>query len=206
MAIVLQNVSAIIFDLGAVIININPSLAHKAFENLGVSQIDKQFTISHQEGVFKDFEIGKITVAEFRDSFRQFITTPVSDAEIDAAWNAMILDIPPHRIELLKELNNKYNTYLLSNTNAIHTQFIFDYLQKTYGLKNLNPLFNKCYYSQDIGMRKPNAEAFEYVLNTHNLNPTKTLFLDDNADNINAAKALGIQAVLVKEDIANYFA
>lgn len=206
MAAVLQNVSAIIFDLGAVIINIDPSLAHKAIEALGVQEIDKQFTITHQEGIFKDFEIGKVTVDEFRNSFRQFISKPVSDDKIDAAWNAMILDIPVHRIELLKELNSKYNTYLLSNTNAIHTKFIFDYLQKKYGLENLNPLFNKCYYSQEIGVRKPNAEAFEHVLNAHHLKPQETLFLDDNADNINASKALGIQSVLVKEDVATYFA
>lgn len=206
MAVVLENVSAIIFDLGAVIINIDPSLTHKAFDALGISQIDKQFTITHQEQVFKDFEVGKITLAEFRDSFRQFISQSVSDAEIDAAWNAMILDIPAHRIELLKELNSKHETYLLSNTNTIHTQFIFDYLQKEYNLENLNPLFNRCYFSQEIGMRKPNAEAFEYVLNAHNLKPQETLFLDDNADNINASKALGIQSVLVMEDVATYFA
>lgn len=206
MAAVLENVSAIIFDLGGVIINIDPSLTYKAFDALGIAEIDKQFTFTHQEQVFKDFEVGKITTAEFRDSFRQFITQPVSDDDIDVAWNAMILDIPTHRIELLKKLNNKYDTYLLSNTNAIHTKFIFDYLQKVYDLENLNPLFNTCYFSQEIGLRKPNAEAFEFVLNAHNLKPQETLFLDDNADNINASTALGIQSILVKDDVTTYFA
>jgi putative hydrolase of the HAD superfamily len=201
----LEPVSAIIFDLGGVIINIDPSLTHKAFDNLGVSQIDKQFTFTHQEKVFKDFEVGNITTEGFRNSFRKFIEHPVSDDAIDAAWNAMLLDIPPHRIELLKKLNSQYETYLLSNTNIIHMQSINSYLKQEHGLENLGPLFNTCYFSQEIGVRKPNAEAFEYVLKAHNLSPKNTLFFDDNADNINTSAELGIQSVLVKEDITTYF-
>lgn len=202
----LETVKAIIFDLGGVIINIDPSLTYKAFDSLGISQIDKQFTYTHQEKVFKDFEVGAITIDAFRNSFRKFIEQPVSDEAIDKAWNTLLLDIPQHRIELLKRLNSKYETYLLSNTNSIHTQSINNYLAKEHGLKSLDSLFDKCYFSQEIGVRKPDAEAFEYVLNAHNLTSESTLFLDDNADNVKAANSLGMQTVLVKEDVATYFA
>ncbi len=202
----LETVSAIIFDLGGVIINIDPSLTHKAFDELGVSQIDKQFTFTHQEKIYKDFEVGKISIAEFRDSFRKFIEKPVSDTEIDAAWNAMLLDIPQHRIELLRSLKSKYQTYLLSNANIIHVDSINRYLLEKYSIRSLNPLFDTCYFSQDIGMRKPNAQAYQHILNKHDLNPKETLFFDDNADNVDAAEKLGIQSVLVRQDITTYFA
>jgi putative hydrolase of the HAD superfamily len=202
----LEPVKAIIFDLGGVIINIDPSLTHKAFDALGISQVDKQFTFTHQEKIYKDFEVGKISITEFRDSFRKFIEKPVSDNEIDVAWNAMLLDIPQHRIELLRNLKSKYQTYLLSNTNIIHVDSINCYLLEKHNFESLNPLFDNCYFSQDIGMRKPNAQAYQYVLNMHDLNPNETLFFDDNADNIAAAEKLGIQSVLVRQDIATYFA
>lgn len=201
----LDNIEAIIFDLGGVIINIDPMLTHKAFDRLGISQVDKQFTFTHQEQVYKDFEVGKISIAEFRDSFRKFIDRPVDDGAIDNAWNAMLLDIPPHRIDVLKDLNNRYKSYLLSNTNVIHTDSINAYLKKEHGMDNLNPLFNTCYFSQEIGYRKPNAEAFNYVLENNNLSPKNTLFLDDNKDNVDAAKALGINTILVHQDMASYF-
>lgn len=205
MKVNLTAIKAIIFDLGGVIININPELTHKAFESLGVKQIDKQFTFTHQEQVFKDFEVGKISIGEFRNSFRKLIDQPITDDTIDNAWNSMLLDIPKHRIELLERLNSKYDTYLLSNTNVIHMDSINKYLHESHNLPSLKPLFNTCYYSQDIGHRKPNAEAFEFVLNAHNLNPEETLFLDDNAENVAASKALGIQTILVRQDVATYF-
>jgi len=51
-----------------------------------------------------------------------------------------------------------------------------------------------------MGMRKPDSEIFEFVLNTHQLNPSETLFIDDSPQHINTAKSLGIQTHLMLPD------
>jgi putative hydrolase of the HAD superfamily len=55
--------------------------------------------------------------------------------------------------------------------------------------------------------RKPDANIYEQVLDENNLKPNETLFLDDNADNIAGANALGIRTVYVvtPDHIITYF-
>jgi len=119
----------------------------------------------------------------------------------------MVLDFPPERFALLKELKKHFNTYLLSNTNEIHFIFYTNLLYKTFKIKNLSELFLKEYYSHIIGMRKPDIKFYELVLNENNLIPSETLFIDDTAINIEIADKTGINTYLLQknETICNIF-
>lgn len=112
----------------------------------------------------------------------------------------MLLDIPEEKLTLLAELKKKYRTFLLSNTNVIHVRSISAYLQQQYGIPDFSPYFEKCYFSCDIGMRKPDAEIFLHVLNENKLVAEETLFIDDSEQHIRSARALGIQAVLMDQN------
>ena len=86
---------------------------------------------------------------------------------------------------------------MLSNTNHIH---IKEFHRKYHQKKRTQPFddfFDKAYYSCEMGLRKPNAEIFEFVLQENKLDVTKTLFVDDSAQNIEAARTLGIQTILL---------
>jgi glucose-1-phosphatase len=74
-------------------------------------------------------------------------------------------------------------------------------------VQSLDECFHKSYYSHLMRKRKPEPEIFLQVLHENDLDPAETIFLDDNADNIAGAKAVGINAVFVdKPDfILNYF-
>jgi putative hydrolase of the HAD superfamily len=104
-----------------------------------------------------------------------------------------LLDIPKHRIDILKHLKDKYKLVLLSNTNEIHLNEIYNYMQHEFGEDVLTPNFHHCYYSQEIGMRKPDAEIYEFVTHQQNLIPTETLFLDDKEENLIASQKIGWQ-------------
>jgi len=189
---------AVIFDFGNVIINIDIPRTFQAFSNLtGKKQAAIEKLITEGQ-LFRRYESGQFTDIEFREIVRQTVGFPLSDLEVDKAWNALLLDIPKERIELLKEIRKKYPIYLLSNTNNIHIEASNNYLKKTFGFKHLDELFDQLFLSYEIGMWKPDTEIYHYVLDSLNLRPHEVLFLDDNQKNIESAKGLGMQTILVE--------
>lgn len=198
---------AIIFDLGGVILNINYESTINAFKKLGVANFDELYTQAKQNHVFDNFEMGKISPTEFRDYIRNASDTNLNDDDIDMAWNAMLLDLPLRRIELLKELAKTYSIFLYSNTNQIHLNAFRNSIHNQYGDNRLlEKLFIKTYYSHEINMRKPNANGFLKIINDNNLEVESTLFIDDSEQHIKGAKKIGLQTVwLENKDITEIF-
>ena len=185
----------IVFDLGNVIINIDPDLTLRKFKEFGVTNFDEMYTIMRQTDVFDRLDTGKITLPEFRNAIRDFTRVNISDAQIDEAWCAMLLDFPEENAELLRKLRNGgYKLYLLSNTNEMHIDYYTEYLKQQFGRDLLSELFDRAFYSHEIGYRKPNREAFEHVLQAEGLKPAETLFIDDLEHNVIGARQTGIQA------------
>lgn len=198
----------IIFDLGGVLLNIDYSLVTKAFSALGLSNFDELYSKAHQTKLFDLYEKGQISSEAFRNHVKTCFSTPIDDNTIDKAWNAMLLDLPPERLHLLQQLKTGHRTFLLSNTNDIHIQYINKYLQETFGIAELSGYFEKVYLSYEVGMRKPDAEIFELVLSENNLDPNETLFIDDSIQHIEGAKKLGIHTYWLdvkKESVMDLF-
>lgn len=182
---------ALIFDFGGVIINIDFKLTHQAFRVLGIEHLDQKFSQTQQSGFFDRFEKGEISSANFRKEIKQFLDSNISDLELDQAWNKMLLDIPARRIEIIKQLKTQYQCVLLSNTNQIHYDFYRKELEKVHAYEKFSDLFDKTYFSHEIGMRKPDKEIYNYVLEDLKLKPEEVLFIDDTQKNIEAANELG---------------
>ncbi|MCS6833926.1 MAG: HAD-IA family hydrolase, partial [Flammeovirgaceae bacterium] len=130
----------------------------------------------------------------FRKELKSFLELSIEDHVLDEAWNAMLLDIPAERLQLLGELQKKKKIFLLSNTNAIHKE-AFDKKLQQHGYSTLDVFFEKAYYSHLVGDRKPNASIFERVLQENQLNPQTTLFIDDTYQHIAGAKSVGLQTI-----------
>jgi len=198
----------IIFDLGGVIINIDYSLTTQAFDRLGLPNFDSLFSQAKQNQLFDLYEKGLVPSSDFRNEVRKYLGKPLEDVIIDDAWNAMLLDVPAERLQLLKKAKLNYKTFLLSNTNDIHIETFNSYLQKNFGIADLSGHFDKLYLSYKVGMRKPDKEIFELVLTENDLKPHETLFIDDSVQHVEAAKKLNIQAYLLdvkKESIIDLF-
>lgn len=195
----MNGIKNIIFDLGGVIINLDYDATREAFIQLGFRDFDAVYSQVQQGGLFDAMDKGEITPGEFRNKIRQCIDRDVSDDEIDAAWNAMLLDVPADRIELLKQLKEKYRLFLLSNTNSIHVKQFSADLQHVYGTPDFTPYFEKWYYSCAMGMRKPDAEIFEYLLNENQLRAEETLFIDDSVQHIEGAQKCGLKTLYLRK-------
>ncbi len=200
--------TTIIFDLGGVILNINYEKTITAFKELGITEFEHFFTQAAQTKLFDRFDTGDISPDEFRQQLRNISGIHLTDQQIDHAWNAMLLDLPPNRIKLLEEVRKNYRTFLLSNTNAIHYPVYMQYMKETYGVESLEALFEKQYLSFELGMRKPNRNIFERVIQENNLSPEKTLFIDDSKQHVHGARQTGLQALWLnveKNTIASLF-
>ena len=197
---------AIIFDLGGVIINLDYQLTIEAFKKLGIDNFEEMYTQAKQNNLFDDFETGKISSQHFINSLLPFLPSGTSANKVVHAWNAMILDFPKKRLELLDQLNSKYRVFLLSNTNDVHLQAVNRSLANTTDRK-LDTYFEKVYLSHEVKLRKPHKEIFELVCTEQNLNPETTIFIDDTIGHVNGANSIGLKGIhLVDKTIEEMFA
>lgn len=200
-------VKNIIFDFGGVICNIDISITEKAFIEMGIRQFDKEYSVTERDNFFGSFETGKITPHQFRETLKKYFDRPVTGEEIDTAWNALLQDIPASRIALLRRLAPRYRLFLLSNTNEIHYSRYLKDLQDEHGVLGFEGLFEKAYFSHQIGLRKPFREVFDYVISDAGLNRNETLFIDDSIQHVEGARKAGLLAYNLRdgEDITELF-
>ena len=189
----MQQIKNIIFDLGGVFVDIHFHLTQEAFEKLGVTHFQEFFTQHHASDLFQLLETGKLSEKEFYAAFRKETGLNVTDEEIKHAWNALLDRFPKERINWLKKIKNRYKIFLFSNTNKIHYDAFMQGYTEDFGKNDFNEQFIKAYYSQELGLRKPFLESFQYILNEQGLDPAETLFIDDTLKNIEAAKKAGLQ-------------
>ena len=190
-----MKIKNIIFDLGGVIINLDYNRTANAFKELGFQHFDTIYSQKKQEHLFDDFEKGILSPEQFRSILKQHFNKPVSDLEIDQAWNAMLLDIPAEKMELLNQLQTNYRIFLLSNTNIIHVKAFTAILENAYGPNAFEKVFEKVYYSCFLKMRKPDHEIFEMVINENKLIKEETIFIDDSIHHVEGAIRSGIRGI-----------
>jgi len=189
----MNNIDAIIFDLGGVIINLDNKLTENAFVALGAKDFNHYFGHGFAASFFKDYEVGKISSKQFINDLKTMIQLDVPDEIIIDAWNALLLDFPPERIKLLDNLKKKYRLFLFSNTNELHLEALRKIYRKTFGNGELDDHFEKTYYSHLLGMRKPDKASYEFIINENKLSASSTLFVDDAMINVEGANAAGLK-------------
>ena len=194
---ILKGIRTIIFDLGGVLLNIDPKKTIEAFGALGMEQLVGDKGLSYDHAIFYLMEQGKITPEEFRNGVRELLPCKVDDIQIDTAWTAMLLDFPKIRVELVKKLRDKYKVYLFSNTNAIHVEKYHSNFRNQHAFE-VSTLFEKDFYSNEIGFRKPSPEAFQEIIRLSGIHPEESLFIDDSLANVEAAIAAGLKGFWIE--------
>jgi len=187
------------FDLGGVIMNIRRQNCVEAFKKIGMANPDEFLGEYCQSGPFADIENGSATAQEFRDAIRSLLPSPVSDRDIDEAFGQFLIGIPPHRLEELQELKERFSLYLLSNTNPIMWADGIDRNFRLLG-HDVNYYFKGIIRSYEAKVMKPAPEIFLIAERRFNIKPEETIFLDDSEANCKAAEALGFKTIWVKPE------
>lgn len=193
-----NDITAIIFDLGGVVLNLDMELTFNAFAQMGIDSKQLLYMSGGPDGIIGEYEKGLISSEEFLRRIISLIPGNVAQDDIVSAWNKMLLNLPPSRIELLQSIKQNYPIYLLSNTNEIHVEAFEKGVEKEFGYPVLNEIFTETYYSCRMGMRKPDVEIYRFVTDKHDLDPKRTLFIDDNSENVTGAIKAGLQGLHLK--------
>lgn len=201
-----MDIKNIIFDLGGVILNINYHKTADAFKALGVANFDALYSQAQQSNLFDLLETGKISENDFRDQIKKITSVRLTYAQIDEAWNAMLLNLPSPRLRLLENLKSSgYQLFLLSNTNSIHYRAYTQNLKTEHNISGLEHFFHQTFFSHLIHQRKPHPETFKFVLQQAQINAHQTIFIDDSLQHVEGAKLAGIQAYHLQQELVDFF-
>ena len=191
-------IKTILFDMGGVVITLAQPQAIERFKALGLKDAEQRLDAYTQQGIFGDLESGKITDEVFRRELSVLVGRELTWQECCEAWKGYCGDVPKRNLRKMKELRERgYRVVLLSNTNPFMMSWVMSNEFDGEG-HSLAYYLDAAYESYKCGAMKPDAKFFNAVIEGERLSPSETLFIDDGPRNIEAAKALGIQTLLVK--------
>lgn len=179
-----MNLKAICFDLGNVLIFFDWKIAENRLNEIepDLGYCTTQFLKNNRELIVK-LEKGKISDDEFLTQVKNHINSKIDKITLakiysEIFWENKVLT------SLLPRLHQKYNLYLLSNTNAIH---------KKYGWEKFKFLnnFDKLFLSHELGYIKPEKDIYQRVIDETKINPNEILYIDDVKEFVEAARECG---------------
>lgn len=179
--------------MGNVIVDVDVPETYRAFAKLADISEEQSTRIFEEKKFYFNLEIGKIDNSEFRNLLRDSFGGNLTDEEIDTAWCAMLVNLPKERLDRIKELGKSYRIFLLSNTNSIHIKCVSE-KSAVYGYDFLS-LFETTLFSYELGFMKPDRDFYIEAIKKTGLKVEETLFIDDNFDNIESAKTVGIETI-----------
>ncbi len=182
----METIENLILDFGGVLLDLDERATYEAFVALGLEKVPPELT-----AVNLDFQRGKVGREQYVAFLKRYLPPGTTTAQVEDAWCAMLRQVPPARWHLLVRLGKRYRLFLLSNTDPIH----IDRLRRRMDLDAFEQLFERVYYSQDTGLRKPERALFERVLRENGLDAARTLFVDDMLENVEGARAAGLQGL-----------
>ena len=191
-----MHIKNIIFDSGGVILDINMQKTIDGFAALGLPQNELRFDVGETADLMHRYQLGHFATDEFCRLVAAKCNPGTTPEQVALAWNSICLGIPERKLNAIKALKQRANAYLLSNTNDLHWQYCLDHWFNANG-NRCEDFFDKVFLSQNMHLEKPYSEIFEQVIK---VTGTDAIFLDDNLDNVNAAKNCGIQAVQITPD------
>ncbi|RWR03151.1 alpha-D-glucose-1-phosphatase [[Pantoea] beijingensis] len=192
-----------IFDLGNVIVDIDFNRVLGVWSDLGrvpLSTLQSRFNMGEN---FKKHERGEITDEQFAAGICAELDIALSFEQFTAGWQAVFVDIRKDVIAIMHKLREQgHRVVILSNTNRLHCH----YWPSQY--PEVQQAADKLYLSQEMGLRKPEAAIYQNVLAEERVTADQAIFFDDNQENIEGARAVGITSVHVTDAavIPAYFA
>jgi len=186
-------IRTIIFDLGGVIITLDPQQAVNRFKALGLEDAEKRLDSYTQSGIFGDLEHGLISEEDFRRELSKLVGREVTHEECAHAWQGYAKEVPQRNLDALDRLRKEgYRVLLLSNTNPYMMEWVESPAFDGKG-HPVSYYFDHCYLSYQMKLMKPSTDIFRAVLRNEKTFASECLFVDDGARNVATASQLGMR-------------
>src|SRR6202051_21071 len=180
---------ALLFDLGRVVLDIDFSKVLACWAgHAGCEPAQLVERFSTREEFYRRHETGEISDAQVFGALRASLGVGISDAQFLEGWNAIFAGEMPGIAPLLKRAGKRLPLYAFSNTNSAHVEY--------FSVAHADVLghFRELFLSSSIGLRKPDAEAFDHVVQAIGVPACRIVFFDDSVENIEGARARGLAA------------
>jgi HAD superfamily hydrolase (TIGR01509 family) len=182
---------ALLFDLGRVVLDVDFNKALERWAgHAGCAPADLVARFLRDDA-YKRHETGAISDAEFFAALRSSLGIELSDAQFIEGWNAIFVGEMPGIVPLLARAGQRLPLYAFSNTNPAHAAHVSQHFAEVLGH------FREIFLSSTIGLRKPDAEAYDHVVKAIGVPAPRIVFFDDLMENIEGARARGLTAVHV---------
>ncbi|WP_431096567.1 HAD-IA family hydrolase [Polaromonas aquatica] len=187
-----HHIQALLFDLGGVLIDVDFNRVLEYWQPISRLTIEELKATFSSDLPYQQHERGEITAAQYFAHLAVNLELQDDLAHITQGWNAIFGGEITETLNLVREARAHLPCYVFSNTNATH-QAVWTALYPS-----LAQSFERIFVSSEIGYRKPERRAFEYVANAMGVPLDAILFFDDHPDNVEGARAAGLQAVQVR--------
>ena len=196
----MSKVSAILFDLGNVLFDLDIPRTWRAMEKIMDVSFEHPFAYPPTKEIMYAYECGTIDTGTFVGEIQRLCVPGTTAEQVVNAWNAMLLQMPAQRFAFLEALKKEFPLFLLSNINTLHLEYFYRHVRDQHQVRNWNTdYFQQTFYSNHLGLRKPDPAIYQHVLASIDFAPEQVLFIDDNIHNINSAAELGIQTIHLGE-------
>jgi putative hydrolase of the HAD superfamily len=186
-----QATRVVLFDVGGVLIELTgvPTLLAWLGHRLTAEELWRTWLSS---SAVRAFETGRIGPDAFADRLIADLGLPVGRGEFLTAFTAWPRGVVPGAFDVVNRISPRYVRATLCNTNVLHWPRLVDEI-------GLGRLFEHHFASHLIGKLKPDREVFEHVVAELACEPSEILFIDDQPLNVEAARALGVDAAWVRD-------
>jgi glucose-1-phosphatase len=183
---------ALLFDLGGVLVDIDFSRALQSWATYSALPIEDLRSRFKHDKAYEEHERGQIEAAEYFSHLAKTLELSATLEEIERGWNNIFVSEILETRTLVQAQRKTMPCYAFTNTNASH--------QSTWSrlYPGIIQAFDQIFASHELGLRKPEAEAFMRICQLTRTQPADILFFDDLLENVQAAMDNGLQAVLVR--------
>ena len=181
-------IQALLLDLGNVVVEIDFRRTFQHWAQCAEVDVDLLYQRWQLDEAYQAHETGDLDFENYIDALAQRLGISMPLADWHAGWNDLFVGPFVQVQQRLRELAGTIPLYAFTNTNPTHEQVW------RHRFPDALTHFEDIYVSSTIGLRKPEVAAYQWVSNAMGLDPQSILFLDDNQENIDGARASGLQA------------
>ncbi len=207
----MRNIKTIVFDIGGVLVDLDYPTCMAAFAKIGFDGADKLISCYHPAGIVGELERGEATTQQVCDTIRELSggvsQSDMTNEQITEAYRSLVVGIPVEKLRIMARLKEAgYRILALSNINEMVIPRVLSFFEADGNSAEF--YFDEMYLSYQMGYMKPERKIYEMLIEDSGLEPSETLFIDDNQQNIDVGRDFGMNVYLAHahEDLEPVFA
>lgn len=187
-----RNIEGLLFDLGGVVIEIDFERALQVWQQWSLLSVEEMRHRFKMDEAYEQHERGEIAASDYFAHLRNLLALDASDPEIVSGWNAIFLNEIVETVDYIRAVQNELPCFAFTNSNPTHQ------ISWMSAFPRVVESFDQIFVSSELGLRKPEPDAFNAIADATGIHLDAMLFFDDTVENVMGARTLGMPAVHVK--------